>query len=120
MKYTFPEDCIEITITFTPLCVIADSPARATLQNKVRHNGSISCPYCFIFGFYVNAVRFPFVQSQCEQRTHTSHVDDVNKAILKGATHRGVKGPSSFSDFINIDMIRSFSRDSMHGGILCE
>lgn len=47
MKYTFSEDGIKRSITFTPLCVIADSPAKATLQNKVRHNGYNCCPYCY-------------------------------------------------------------------------
>lgn len=63
-------------------------------------------------------MKFPFVQSQCDQRTHKSHMNDVSEANLKGTIYRGVKGPSSFSDFINIGMIRSFPRDSMHGDVL--
>lgn len=43
---------------------------------------------------------------------------DVENSETKGMIIRGVKGRSSFCDFPNVDMIRSFNLDSMHNGIL--
>lgn len=63
-------------------------------------------------------VIFPFIGSECEQRTHESHMMDVQKAETEGKIVRGVKGRSSFCDFLTIDMVFSFILDYMHNGIL--
>lgn len=77
------ENCTQI-VTFTPHCVIADTPARALLQNKMRHNGYCSCGYCYQLGFHHNIVKFhSFIGSDCEQRTHHSHMKDVLEAKKK-------------------------------------
>ncbi|XP_043465742.1 uncharacterized protein LOC122500736 [Leptopilina heterotoma] len=110
-------DC-KITLTFTPFCVIADSPAKALLQCRMKYNGYCSCSYCYQFGFYCGIVKFPFIGSDCEQRTHSSHMEDVEKMESLGKTVRGVKGRSSFCNFPNIDMVYSFNLDFMHNGIL--
>lgn len=110
-------DC-KVTLTFTPFCVIADSVAKALLQCRMKYNGYCSCSYCYQLGFYSGIVKFPFIGSDCEQRTHSSHMEDVEKTESLGKTVRGVKGRSSFCDFPNIDMVYSFNLDFMHNGIL--
>lgn len=39
------------TLTFSPLCVIADSAAKPILQNRLKYNGYSSCSYCYQLGF---------------------------------------------------------------------
>lgn len=77
LKDIFPEDGIDRLVKFTPLCVIADVPARAVLQNHVQYNRYDSCTYCYQHGKHVNCVKFPFAQSECELRTHESHMEDI-------------------------------------------
>lgn len=118
IKLNFPEDNCTQTLTFSPLCIIADSAARPLLQNRLKYNGYCSCRYCYQLGFHCGIVKFPFVGSDCTQRTHKSHMADVRAVEAKGSSVNGVKGRSAFCDFPNIDMVKSFSLDGMHNGII--
>ncbi|XP_051170591.1 uncharacterized protein LOC127287612 [Leptopilina boulardi] len=108
----------KIKLTFTILCIIADSVARAVLQYRMQYSGYCSCTYCYQLGFYFGYVRFPFIGSKCEVRTHDSHMSDVYLCEKNGKAENGVKGRSSFCSFPNVDMARSFSLDFMHNGVL--
>ncbi|XP_051176342.1 uncharacterized protein LOC127291318 isoform X3 [Leptopilina boulardi] len=118
MKFKFKIDDIERTITFTLLCIIADSVARAVLQCRMQFNSYCSCSYCYIIGLFCKSVKFPFVGSCCALRTHDSHMNDVKLAEKEGKVVNGVKGRSSFCNFPNVDMVLSFSLDFMHNGVL--
>lgn len=118
MKFKFKNDGIERTLTFTVLCIIADSVARTVLQFRMQFNSYVSCPYCYYVGFYLNSVKFPFGGSVCALRTHDSHMKDVSMVEQNGKNFNGVKGRSSFCDFPNVDMVKSFTLDAMHNDVL--
>ncbi|XP_043469392.1 uncharacterized protein LOC122503051 [Leptopilina heterotoma] len=119
MKFTFKNDGIERTKTFTVLCIIADSVARAVLQFRMQFNAYMSCTYCYLMGFFLNCVKFPFIGSvSASLRTHESHMKNVFMVEKNGKPVNDVKGRSSFCDYPNVDMVKSFTLDAMHNDVL--
>lgn len=109
-----------ITIYFTPIFIVADSIARAILQNRLQFNGFFGCSYCYQHGTYFlkMGVKYPFLEKQAKLRTHVSHKEDLSNAKTNGSFVQGVKGDSSFMEMPNIDMIWGFPLDYLHNALL--
>ena len=108
----------EYNFTLTPLIVVADSVAQPALQNRVQYNGYHGCSYCYQYGMHCKSMKYPFVETDPELRTHVSHMMDVLHAEEKKSFVRGVKGRSAFCDIRTLDLVWSFVLDAMHNGIL--
>lgn len=118
IKIKFSHKNQEFVLKFTALLAIADSPARAILQNRLQYNGYFGCSYCYQIGTHLNnAMKYPFLAEEPDLRTHESHLKDLLN-VKTGSSFKGVKGFSAFLDLINIDIVWSFILDYMHNSIL--
>lgn len=101
------------------LLIACDLPARASIQNFVGSAGRYSCPYCKQIGSSIpnmkGSTTIRLLKHQnCEPRTHRETVK-VSRICSNGNNIEGCKGISSALMFNEIDLIQSFSIDSMHG-----
>lgn len=101
------------------LLISCDLPAKAAVQNFIGHNGKYGCSYCYHPGTAITnrsgkstTIRF-IEQPNIQLRTH----DEAVQTSIKCAdgTINGIKGPSAAIMLPQIDLIKSFPIDMMHG-----
>lgn len=107
------------------LLFAADLPARAEIQNFIGHNGKYGFLFCYHPGVPIKnlsrkstTIRF-IHQNEIKLRTHGETVMLMQRACnecgSKTKSIEGVKGPSSVLMLPDLDVIKSFSIDYMHG-----
>ena len=109
------------TLRFIPSFFSVDSPARALIQNRIKHSGFYSCSFCYIKGFYAEgAVRFPCEVKLSELRSAESNYQDLENRSRSTSLElsRGVKGPSAFMNLLYFDIVLSFCFDYLHTVLL--
>ncbi|XP_037522067.2 uncharacterized protein LOC119399326 [Rhipicephalus sanguineus] len=94
---------------------VADSPARALMQNMVQYNGYFGCGWCLHPGESVEGtVKYPASASTFPDRSKDSVMMDMKEVHNTGVYKRGVKGPSPLINLPAFDIVWSFSPDYMH------
>lgn len=110
--------------TIVPM-IASDLPARASIQNFVGHTGKYGCPYCYHPGIPIknasgknSTIRY-INKENVKLRTHEETIELIrrtsNECDKTTKSIEGVKGPSAAFMFSEIDLIKSFSIDYMHG-----
>lgn len=96
--------------------IYVDTVCRRIMQNRMQFNAYDGCSWCYQLGEYlriVRGVRYTITQ-QRSNRTHESHMQDVQSCLENGKVIRGVKGESVLSSLPFIDMVWSFGYEYMH------
>ena len=116
-------DTTEIVSKVILLAGTCDLPAKCLVCNSVQYNGSYGCFKCKQKGESVKVSArghvhaFPFIQSNPygPKRTHSTTLQDADRAVKSGETVDGIKGPSWFAGLNSYDIINGTAIDYMHG-----
>lgn len=101
--------------------VACDLPAKAAVQNFIGHNGKFGCSYCCHPGMPISnligkgkTTRFVELNHTVQLRTHDKVLQQSVNCNEQNVIE-GVKGPSPMLMFPDIDIIKCFPIDIMHG-----
>lgn len=120
---------ISFKFTVKPMCMCVDSVARPVIRNQIQFNGYEGCNWCYIYGVYDGAVRYPMTFEEPALRSHDEHIVDAmraeekRKAVPKpkkprDSMVRGTKGEMALLTLPFFDCVWGFPIDYMHGVIL--
>ncbi|KAM7306423.1 uncharacterized protein ISCGN_010127 [Ixodes scapularis] len=110
-----------VTVNSKVYCIscVADSPARAAMQNVMQFNGYYGCSWCLHPGVCINGcIKYPASAGAMDDRTERGMVEDMKEAAASNRTIHGVKGPSPLLNVPGFDVVWSFHPDYMHGALL--
>ncbi|KAI1278408.1 hypothetical protein HDE_14292 [Halotydeus destructor] len=111
-------DNVLITTRFRVVCVVADAPMRAYLQNMLQYNGIFGCSFCKIEAGTVMKARYFAHSPRSEMlnllRTNEEAVLLGGQASISGNHCQGYRRTSLLSKLPGFDLIRSFVVEPMH------
>jgi hypothetical protein len=105
-----------VNTKFHVLNVIADSVARAKIQNMVGHKGGCSCPWCLHPNVALgrNFNRFEMLENTPVERTDEQWTLNANQADNQNLPVNGINGTSCMNEMLELKPMSSFNVDAMH------
>nr|XP_042912670.1 uncharacterized protein LOC122272752 [Parasteatoda tepidariorum] len=94
---------------------VADSVAKAALQNIKQFNGKYGCPYCYHPGDIVESNQLKYTFGTFYERRNSNQMKkDMIAAEQSGEIVKGVKGLTPFASLPYFDLVYGFPIDYMH------
>lgn len=106
-----------IHITSRVFCIssVADSPAKAAMQNMLQFNGYYGCGWCLHPGKAIEGtVKYPLLTEPVQDRTEDETIANMTAAAASRRTVQGFKGPSPLLNVPGFNIVWGFQPDYMH------